>query len=370
MVNINRDTLRKIFLYLLIALIGVGLIVLASAGIIDGSRKFDDAYYYLKRQLFQGVTFGGVGFLLAYFVPINFIKKISPVILVSGLALLGLLFVPSLAPDINGANRWLYFGSISFQPSEFIKLALIIYLSALFSKYLKANNGAIQFTNLISPLLILALVSVLLIGQPDVGTLGVIAFICLTIFFFSNFKLKHLGLLVVLGLCAIIVLSITSPYRLNRLKTFLDPTSDKLSTSYHINQAMLGLGSGGWLGLGYGRSVQKTKFLPEPVGDSIFAVMMEEGGFLSGLLVISLLMSLGFVVILLAIGSGDYFNQLLLYGAGGWLIFQTFIHIGAISGILPLTGVPLPFISYGSSSMIALLTMSGLVYNVATNDTK
>lgn len=368
MVNVFNDNfLKKTFFIILAILICTGLAYLASAGIIDGQRKFDDAYFYVKRQIFQGLLIGGFGFVIGYFIPLNFLKKISPFILILSFVTLLALFIPSLAPNINGANRWLFIGPVGFQPAEFLKLSLVIYLSSVFSSLLSANKGELPWRAIITQLGILCVLSLLLVKQPDIGTLGVVALISFSLLYLSNLNIKHLLLMIATGLLVILVLSLTSTYRLNRIKAFFDRSIDSSSTSYHINQAILGVGSGGWLGLGYGRSVQKTKFLPEPVGDSIFAVIIEEGGFVAGSFIVFMIFALGCVVLIMASMTPGYFNSLLIYGFGSWIIFQSFVHISAITGILPLTGVPLPFISYGSSSTVALLTMAGLVLNAFNN---
>lgn len=364
---IPKYNLRNIFLILISTLIVAGLVYLASAGIIDGQRKFDDGFFYVKRQISQGVLLGFMGMLIAYFTPLRIIRKSSPFLLILSIITLVALFVPSLAPEINGAHRWLFIGPLGFQPSEFLKIAVILYLSSVFAYQLHDHSGTLILKNIIPQFIFLAVIGLLLLKQPDVGTLGVIGFISLSLLYFANIKIKSLLILVVLGAVAMVLVSLTSSYRFDRLKAFFDPHSNSLTSSYHINQATIGIGTGGWLGLGYGRSQQKTSFLPEPVGDSIFAVIVEENGFIVGAIIIMALFGLGIVVLSMASVSAQTYNQLLIYGFASWIIFQSFIHVSAITAILPLTGVPLPFISYGSSSTVALLTMAGVVLNAFTD---
>ncbi|MFH1769416.1 MAG: FtsW/RodA/SpoVE family cell cycle protein [Parcubacteria group bacterium] len=213
--------------------------------------------------------------------------------------------------------------------------------------------------------MILAFVGVLLLLQPDFGTLGLIVIIAVSVYFFSGAPAKHLLILFVIFGIALGSLAFVSPYRFNRIKTFLDPTTDTLGSSYHINQALITIGSGGVWGVGYGNSQQKISHLPEPVGDSIFAVLVEEFGFVGGISLILMFLVLLGLLIHIARKSRDDFGRLFVLGMAVWVVGQAFINIGAISGLVPLTGLPLPFISFGSSSLVSILAGMGIATSVS-----
>ncbi len=340
-----------------------GLAVLSSAGIVDAQKKFGSAYYYFFHQLIYGIA---PGVILAYILSrINYRlwRKLSFPILFGALALMTLVFSAHFGFGTKGAIRWLSIGGIIFQPAEILKLALIIYLAAWFSSHHEQTKN---WTYGVAPfLIILGFSALLLILQPDIGTFIVIVFIALGIYFMSGRNLKFLFAILGLGVVLLTVLIAFEPYQVNRLKAFWNPQADIRGISYQINQAKIAIGSGGVFGVGFGHSTQKFGFLPEPVGDSIFAIIGEELGLVGALATVGLFVLLCFTLMQIAIATRDPFGRLLVSGVNIWIMTQAFINIMAISGLAPLTGIPLPFISYGGTAIIALLAGLGIVFNVA-----
>jgi len=284
-------------------------------------------------------------------------------VLIGSLGLMILIFVPSFGHGLKGATRWVNFGIISFQPSEILKLSLIIYLAAWFGgrgeMIKKWSYGIVPF------LIVLSFVALLLFLQPDIGTLIVVSMIALGIYFIAGSSWKQfLGILFVLavGLFAMILLE---PYRFDRLKAFWDRSADPQGISYQINQSLISIGSGGLFGVGYNQSTQKFGFLPEVVGDSIFAIIAEELGFVGSAITIGLFGMLCFVLISIAKNAPDKLGTLLVMGVNISIMAQAFVNIAAISGLAPLTGIPLPFISYGGTAIAVILSSLGIVLNIA-----
>lgn len=339
-----------------------GLIVLSSAGIIEGQKKFDSPQYYLIHQIQNGIIPGLILFLVFSRIKYKFWQKFAVPIFLLSLSFLVLLFLPSFGTALKGAQRWLRLAFISFQPSEILKLSSIIYFASWFSRHEIKNN---HWSYSVAPFfVVLGFISLLLALQPDIGTLSIIILISLSIYFSAGAKIKHLF---ILGLIIIIIfgaLIYTEPYRFNRVLAFLNPSFDIEGGSYHIRQAILGIGNGGVFGLGFGKSQQKINFLPEPVGDSIFVILAEELGLVgAGFLIIMFLM-LAIKLIQIAKASPDNFSQLFVIGVLSWIIGQAFMNISAVSGLIPLTGVPLPFLSYGGTAMASILGALGIVNNI------
>ncbi len=339
-----------------------GLVVISSAGIVDSQKKFGTPYYYLTHQLFYGAI-GLILFFLASRIGYKIWKKYALLILLTAITLLVLVFVPSVGFGLKGAQRWIHFGPLTFQPSEVLKVALIIYLAAWFSGRREGKNAS--WSSMIPFFAILACVFALLIKQPDVGTLGVITMIALGMYFFSGVSMKQFISVILLALAVISVVVFVSPYRLSRITTYLNRSSDPQGGSYHINQSLIGIGSGGIFGLGYGQSKQKFSYLPEPVGDSVFSIIGEELGLVGMTFVLILFLLLILNLISIAKGASDNFAKMTVLGIAVWITGQAFINIAAISGLIPLTGVPLPFISYGGTAIVALLGSLGIAVNIA-----
>lgn len=355
--------MTKKLLWIIFILIIFGLVILSSAGIVVGQKKFNSSYYYVFHQLEFGIIPGLVLMFLCSKISPKYYKKISFLFLFSVLILMILVFVPAFGQGLKGATRWLNFGPISFQPSEILKLAIILYLAAWFGG---RNERIKNWIYGMAPFfIIMAFVMLLLVLQPDVGTLIIVMCIAGGIYFFAGISLKQfLGIAGVLA-AVIAVFIFIEPYRLNRIKSFVNPSVDPRGISYQINQSFVSIGSGGLFGLGYGNSKQKFGFLPEVTGDSIFAVIAEELGYVGAAATVGLFIILCLFLIQIAKNAPDKFSSLLVMGVNVWIMSQAFINIAAMSGLAPLTGIPLPFVSYGGTAIISLLGGLGIVLSVA-----
>ena len=352
----------KALTVLVFLLVVFGLVMLSSAGVVEGQKKFGSPYYFFQHQLLFGILPGLLLFYAASRMNYRWWRKLALPVLILAIGLTVLVFIPHFGLTIKGAQRWVNLELFTFQPAEFLKLAVIIYLAAWFGS---RGTLAMHRPQALAPfLLVLAFVALLLILQPDIKTLVLIALIGVALYWFAGARLAHiLAMTLVVG---VIVGGLSfAPYRLNRIKAYLDPGADKQGVSYHINQALIGVGSGGWFGVGFGQSKQKISNLPEPMGDSIFAVIVEELGLVGGAVVLMLFVLLILALVNIARHSREPFGRLFTLGLAVWLLAQMFVNIGAILNLIPLTGVPLPFFSYGSSSLISLLAGLGIARNIA-----
>lgn len=360
----ESDRVLKIILFLLL---GVGLMAIASAGVSYGNVRFGDPYYFFKEQLIGLIV--GVALLFVYErIPYTLWKKLVLPIFLTALGLLVLVFVPGFGTTVYGAARWVDLGIISFQPSEVMKLAIILYLAAWLSRRGERHTRDL-YEGFLPFLMILMVVGFLIIKQPDTGTLGLIFCISLAIFFVSGASLVHLFGLVLGALAFLAILIKIAPYRMQRFLVFLNPEHDPLGAGYQMTQALLAIGTGGWFGVGLGHSRQKFNYLPEPVTDSIFAVLSEEVGLFGVAIVILLFTAFLWRGIYIAKHAPDMFGRLLATGITAWVVCQAFINIAAISGLIPLTGIPLPFISFGGTSLAILMAAVGILLNVSRHST-
>src|SRR4030042_1484256 len=351
----DRGLIVVIFL-----LIILGLVILSNASGIISIEIKGNPYYYLIHQLLYGVGPGLIILFICQKINYKFWRKISLVIFFGSLVLMILVFIPGLGYYHAGAQRWFTWGPIFIQPSDFLKLGFVIYLSAFLSK--KENK---KINTLIPFLAIMILAGALLVFQPDAGTLGVIAIVGFVIYFLSGAKLyQWLAVLIsyIIGFFALIKFF---PYRMAGFMVFLHPNLDPKGISYQINQALIAIGSGGILGVGLGYSQQKYHYLPEPMGDSIFAIFAEEAGFIGAIIILSLFLLFGFKGLKISKKAPDDFGKLLAAGITSWLLIQALINISAITGLIPLTGVPLPFVSYGGSAFVAVLSGMGIPINIS-----
>lgn len=345
------------------ALIVFGLVMISSAGVAISKFRFDDGYYFFKHQLFYGVLPGLALMFLAQKIDYRFWKKIAFFLFFANLIFLTLVFVPGLGLKFQGASRWIQLGPFSFQPTEMLKLTLILYLAVWLEgkKELKTD----LFEGFIPFLAILGVVSFLIIKQPDMGTLGVTVLVAMSVYFLSGAKTSHMAAMVAGGIAAFFALVKFESYRMNRLFVFLHPELDPRGIGYQINQALLAIGSGGLFGLGLGHSRQKFNYLPEPVGDSIFAIICEEVGLAGATILVLLLLVFAMRGLKIAKNAPDMFGRLVAVGITSWIIFQALINISAISGLIPLTGVTLPFVSYGGTSLVFSMVGVGILLNIS-----
>ncbi len=351
-----------LIIFCLIFLVVVGIVILSSASSNIGKTKFDDSYYYLKHQLMFGFSIGLLGFFIGSFFYYRYLEKIAVPMLLFSIFLLALVFTP-LGIQAGGAERWLELGPISFQPSEILKISLVVYLAAWLSK---RRDRVSSFTRGLLPLLVVVgTISFLLLKQPSTTSAAIFIAISMIVYFVSGARPLYIVTIVLMGLLVLGATIYLTPYRWERIQAFLNPEANLQTSGYHINQALIAIGSGGWWGVGYGQSNAKILYLPEPIGDSIFVIIAEELGFVGVLAVIGIFALLVMRIFLIAGKARDKFGQLLLIGFGSLIAIQVFINIASISGVIPLTGAPLPFISYGGTALAVFMTIAGIINNVS-----
>ncbi|MEI6690439.1 MAG: putative lipid II flippase FtsW [bacterium] len=339
-------------------LLTFGLIMIYSASVSEALRDFGTKWYFVNLQLKWSLV-GLAGMLIASRIPIKFIEKLAPLALFVGLALLVAVLIPGLGTKVYGARRWIATPIFNIQPSELIKLIEIIYLSSWLSKKKVTLPQFLGFIGVFSGLIML---------QPDMGTTIVVTLIACAMYFLAGYPIKHLLLLGGIGIGLAVVLIAIEPYRLARVTTLFNPESDPQGSSYHIRQVLLALGSGGATGVGIGRSRQKYEYLPESTTDSIFAVVGEELGFIGAIaLIISFCY---FIYQFFKIGreSRSHYGSLLATGIGCWIGLQVLLNLSAMVALAPLTGIPLPLVSYGGSSLVTMLLGIGLAISVAREE--
>lgn len=344
-------------------LIFFGLIMLSSASSDIGKIKFNDTYYYLKHQISFGLGIGTLGFLIGYFVYYRFFYNFALLFLLLSLGALAAVFTP-LGFSAGGATRWLHVGPITIQPSELLKLTFVMYLAAWLSN-IKANRQTNFYKGYIPFLIISGATGFLILLQKQTSAVVILMFAALVMYFVSGARLSYVLNTIFIGFLGLAIAVYATPYRFDRVMGFLKHDSDLQGTGYQLNQALIAVGSGGLTGIGYGQSTSKYNYLPESIGDSIFAVIAEELGFIGA----TALILAFFVVVLrgliIAKKLRDSYGKLLIVGFVSILSIQAFIHIAANIGLMPITGVPLPFISYGGTSLAVFMTMFGIMLNIS-----
>lgn len=362
--RLKAQPVDYVLLGLTLGLVIFGLVVLLSASGPQGYERFQDTYWYVKHQLLFGILPGLVCLYLFSRIPYVFWKRVAAPLFFLSIVLLVLVFIPGIGADFGTAQSWIAIGGFSFQPSEIVKLTFLLYLAAWFEN--RADKDVKNVSSGLVPFLTsLGIIMVLIVLQPDVGTMSVIIAIAIAVYFAAGAPWSHLAALAGGGAFLFFLLIRLAPYRAARFTTFLHPELDPQGVGYHINQALLAVGSGGLLGLGYGRSRQKFQYLPEVTSDSIFAIIAEELGFFFAAGFIILLIAFVYRLLGIAARARDKFGQYIVVGVAVWVIFQAFVNIGAMLGILPITGIPLPLISYGGTSMIVMLSAIGIALNVS-----
>lgn len=347
--------------------LAIGLVALTSASSPLGRQQFGDGYFFIKKQLLYGVLPGLALFFFLSKINCLFWKKTAVLVFAFALSLLVLVFIPGIGNDYGtGTNSWLNVAGFSVQPSEFAKPALIIFLAWFLSKQ---GKNIKDFWRGFFPAVALGSLPIILVtAQPDIGTVSILFAILIGLLFSSEAKISHLFLLLAVSAAALTIMIFAAPYRTARLMVFLHPELDPQGQGYHIDQAYLSIGSGGIFGLGLGHSRQKFQYLPEAHSDSVFAVFSEEMGFLVVTAFMFFLILAAKRIFGTAKRSEDQFGRFLAVGVGVWLFFQSFLNIGAMVGIMPLTGVPLPFVSHGGTAMMSALAGAGLIVAVSRKE--
>jgi cell division protein FtsW len=339
-----------------------GLLTVYTASFAVSYLEYGDANHFIMRQGIYAIA--GLA-ALVYFMRLDYhqLRYVAAPMMV--LALLGLLavLIPGIGVERNGARRWLELGPFTFQPSEFAQLAVIIYISAWLAgrreNINKFSLGLVPFVLMVS------VVGGLVIVEPDMGTAVIIVLTTSTLFFVAGAPLSHLALLIVSGGLVSYVMVLAQDYRLDRIGSFVSPETDPQGSGFHILQLLIALGSGGVTGLGWGVSRQKFFYVPGAHTDGVFAIIGEELGFIGLLAVLSLFAFFVYRALKATLASRDQFGTLLGIGIVSWIAYQTLINVGGITRSIPLTGVPLPFLSYGGSALVAVMAGAGILLSLS-----
>ena len=353
---------KRLLLFIAMSLlITIGLLMIYSSSYIWADYKFGDSLKYVKQQ----AIFIILGFaFLSIIIKLNsdFFYKYSKIFLILGFILLILVLIPGIGVIRNGSRSWFGIGSFGIQPSEAMKLAIIIFTAKYLSDHRKAYKS---FKNIIPVLLIMALSFLLIMLQPDFGTGVILVMSVIALLFIAGVNMKYFYIFAVTGVIGAVILILIAPYRLERITSFLNPWSDPLGTGFQIIQSLYAIGPGGLLGFGFLESRQKHFYLPEPQTDFIFSIICEEFGIIGALTVIFLFAILIIMIIKLALEQEDLFKKYVIFGLGFQIIFQTILNLSVVIGLIPVTGVTLPFISYGGSSLLITIVSIGIILNLS-----
>ena len=348
---------------LLLALSGLLIFGSAALGVLSVNEiKF---YSIVKSQFIFAVLGGSVALFAGLTINPKFYKKYATSLFVTTLILTVCVFIPGLSVYHGGAHRWIDIGPLSIQPSEFLKFTLVVFVAywcSTFKKYFDLYSfGFFGYT------IPLALVTILMLLQPDFGTYLVIFCSSFIVYYVGGAKLKHIGILLLSAFIGFTLLIAVRPYMLERVKTFVNTSHDPSGSSWQLNQSLIALGSGGIVGQGYGQSIQKFNFLPEPIGDSVFAVLGEELGYIGTIALISLYLFIIFRGIYISLRTDDTFLKLLAIGITAILFMQAFLNIGSMIRLMPLMGIPLPLVSHGGTSFVIILFELGVLLGISKN---
>ena len=346
------------------ALMSVGLIMVASASISFAAVTYNDAWFFAKRHAIYMV----MGVVLAMFVvcvPMSVWQRYSGHLLLITFFLLVIVLIPGIGKKVNGSQRWFGLGVISIQVSEIAKFCAVVFFASFFARrYQELHFG---WQGFLKPLMVVGVFVGLLLLEPDFGSSVVLSATVFAMMFIAGVRMLHFMLLIVIGVGGLAAVAVLSPYRMQRLITFLDPWADQFNTGYQLTQSLIGFGRGEWVGLGLGNSLQKLFFLPEAHTDFIFAIIAEEFGLLGAIVLVGLFAALILRIFSVAkqnLAAGKMFPALATFGIAILFSFQVFINMGVSSGLLPTKGLTLPFISYGGSSLLMCCVLLGFVMRV------
>ncbi len=339
-----------------------GLIMLSSATNAIAYVKYQDSYYFIKQQLF-GLGLGIAAFWFFSRVDYHVWRKYAVWFLFFSIFLLLLVFVPWLSANYGKARSWISVFGFSLQPSEFVKISFLLYLAAWLESRGKKLGDISQGLGPFA--VVLGIIGFLMIMQPDVGTLAIITATSLIVYFVGGGKIRHILAIVLIGIIGLVSLVRVMPYQADRFKCFLDPSFSARDVCYQVNQSLIAVGAGGIFGRGFGASRQKYMYLPEVQGDAIFSIIGEETGLIFSSLLVILFIYLFYRGYLISKYAPDNFGRILAIGIVTWLVMQAMINIGGMINLMPMTGVPLPFVSYGGSAMLAALAAIGILVNIS-----
>ncbi|MFH1522263.1 MAG: putative lipid II flippase FtsW [Patescibacteria group bacterium] len=360
--RVNEHEPDKSLIVVVGIIISFGLVMLSSVSSVVAYAKFGDSYYYFKHQLF-GLLLGLVAGWFVSRVDYHRWKKYALPFLIFSIILLVLVFIPGLKAGWGKAKSWINVFGFSLQPSEFVKLTFLFYLAAWLESRGKKITDFYQGSGPF--VMILGFIGLLMILQPDIGTLSIISITSLIVYFVGGGKIGHIIIMIILSILSFALMVNFKPYQMDRFQCMLNPEFSTNDVCYQVNQSLIAIGSGGWLGRGLGESRQKFMYLPEIQGDSIFSIIAEETGLIfSGLLVV-LYIYIFYRGYLISKYAPDGFGRILAIGIVSWITLQALINIGGMVNLLPMTGVPLPFISYGGSAIISALIAMGILVNIS-----
>ena len=353
-----------VLLTIVMTLLLGGLVVLASASISISDNLVGEPFYYVERQLFA-TAIGGVAAVVCLFIPMQVWRSIGPLMLLAGLGLLFLVLLPGVGYEVTGSRRWVRFGILNLQVSEPARLCFMIYLAG----YLVRRNKDLRenFGGFLKPMLLMSLACVALLAEPDFGAAIVLLTTALTMLFVAGARIRDFLLFFMVALVAMVILAITSPYRMKRLTGFLDPWADPFDSGFQLTQSLIAIGRGEWFGVGLGNGVQKLFYLPEAHTDFVFAVFAEEFGLAGSFILIGLFAALLWRIFRLAMHALETdrcFEAYLAIGIATWLGLQAFINVGVNMGMLPTKGLTLPLVSYGRSSLIVTMIAIGMLFRI------
>lgn len=358
-----RKGVDTLFLGLVITITSVGFLIFLSAALGLLSRHGASYGSVVFSQFLFGIIGGGITLFLLSNVHYRHFRKFAIYIFVTGLLLTLAVFIPGIGMTHAGATRWLDLGITTVQPSEFLKLAYVIYLatwlSGMHQHVSDWRYGLLPFG------IISGVTGFVMLLQPDTDTFLIMVTAGIAMFIVAGARIRDLAIIILAGVLLVTALAHARPYVMDRMLTFLDPDADPLGSGYQIRQSLIAVGSGGVTGRGFGQSIQKFEYLPEPIGDSIFAVFSEEFGLMGILILLSLYMALVLRGFKIAERSADMFGVLLVTGIMTVLATQTFLNMGAMLGVAPLSGLPLPFVSHGGTALLVTLAAVGIVLNVS-----
>lgn len=355
----------RTFLMLVLGIALAGFAIFSSAKLGMLARENSSISQDILLQGGLGLGLGFLVFVFARSIPLMVVKRFAPYLYAASLILTALVFVPGIGLHANGATRWIDIGFTTIQPAEFLKIGVIIMLARWLSVNAQQLNNPRK--GLLPFLAFLASPVALLLAQPNTSTTMLILATGTAMYFAAGAPWRDFGILAIGAILALSIVAYARPYVLERVKTFMDPSANALGSGYQIQQSLIAIGSGELLGRGFGQSVEKFNYLPEPDGDSIFAVFAEETGFIGAAMLILLFLALSARGIVIAGNSQDLFGGCLALGFSFIIILQAFINISAMLGIIPLTGMPLPFLSHGGTALMAILIMCGFILNVAAH---
>ncbi len=360
----KRRNLDHVMLALIAGLSAAGFVMMGSASMDYAAEQYGNPFYHIIRHGIY-LLLGAGSLYVTLQLPVKVWENAGPALLVAGMAILALLLVPGIGREVNGATRWIGFGPVNLQPSELMKLFFVVYLAGYMTRRQRELQNS--WSGMLRPLGLLGAVVGLLLLEPDFGAAVVIAGASMAMLFLGGARLLPFVVLMALALVGAGVMAVWSPYRLQRLITFLDPWSDQFSSGYQLTQALIAFGRGEVLGVGLGNSVQKLFYLPEAHTDFVFAIIAEELGLLGCVAFIALFAAL--IARILWIGRNavqrqQLFSAHVCFGVALLLAAQVFINIGVNAGLLPTKGLTLPFLSYGGSSLLILFAMMGLILRI------